>query len=466
MKKVYSLLLVLLVIFLFLQVIYTENAHTTSDIGEYFKLAEYAATGESNIQLYAAHSAFSPFIIGKLLSGLYSDLLFKIIGFIVVLLMGIILYKATNNKLAMLLFLLFPVTVGIIGTNSPMLFSGLFFILSYLFLEKFTKTKKIFPLLVSGALLGFACGFYFLTFIYAFLFILIFFRNIELKYLLIFLGLFGIGLLPKLIFDYIIYGYPFHSMTRLIASNMVARVLASNTNSGSSPLLMLFTDFDKFLRYFIYTLEYVVLVPALVVALWVIIKKFRFKKYTNELIFLTLCSVIVVVVGGFAYFAFIFTPLLVLMIVRSKPNKKTIAILLIIFFILSSIFVYLEVYAYGKYQERDRALTNDTSNIKADFEEKEFIFGPDISFISRYFDNTYQFYWWDEYITEDNYVEINFEENPKFETLRIIFFNFGYKRNIQELPEQPLFIFESRNIPEGDFTELKCYERLCVYEEK
>ncbi|MFH1972241.1 MAG: hypothetical protein ABIJ18_02055 [archaeon] len=467
MKKVYFILIAAVIILLFFQLIYSENAYTTSDIDEYFKLAEFAATGETNIQLFAAHSAFSPFLIGKLLNSYYSDFLFKLVGFIILLLIGIVLYKETKNELALLLFLLFPVVVGIIGTNSPMLFSGLFFISSYLFLEKFIKTKKIFPLIVSGLLLGFACGFYFLTFIYVFLFILIFFRDIELKYLIIFLGLFSIGLLPKLIFDYLLFGYPFHSMTRLIASNIVARVLASSTNSGSSPLLMLFTDFGKFLRYFIYNFEYIVLVPALGISLWAIIKRFRFKKYANETIFLCLVSTIVVVFGGFSYFAFIFSPLLILMVIRSKPSKKTIIIILISFIVLSSIFAYRGLSISKEYRENYEQLEQDTAQIKIDFEEKEFIFGPDASYISRYFDNTYKFYWWDEYVTnEENYVEVNFEEKPKLENLRIIFFTFGYKRNIQELPEQPLFIFESNKIQRGNFSELKCYRVLCVYEEK
>ena len=64
------------------------------------------------------------------------------------------------------------------------------------------------------------------------------------------------------------------------------------------------------------------------------------------------------------------------------------------------------------------------------------------------------------------YTSFYFEEEPKFDILRLIYFDFGYKRNTQELPEEPYFIFMRTYEAPADFEELECYEVLCAYKKQ
>ena len=148
-----------------------------------------------------------------------------------------------------------------------------------------------------------------------------------------------------------------------------------------------------------------------------------------------------------------------------KDILNTVVIFLL-FVVISSFLV------YGGFSnnslERIDNIKDDVANIQEDFEIQDFVLGSSAIFISRYFPNDYNLYWWEEYIAENEGIEVYnnfyFEENPRFTTLRIMYFDFGYKRNYQELPEDIYFIFMHEDLPDEDFNLLKCYNLLCVYE--
>ena len=463
MKNKYLVCLIPLIVLLFVFALYRVGTET-SDTQEYFVEAELFASGDTNIQTYSAHSALMPFLMG-LFGGWYSNNLFLIVSVILILFITYLVYRVTKKEWAMFLFLLSPITIGVVGSNSPLIIASLLFFLSYICLDKWRKTNSFTMFVLSGIFLGLSCGFYFLMFIYSVFFFIAFFRNLKFKYVLVFLVAMCIGLIPKLLFDYYYFGFPFHSFFRLIATNMISRVMDATYNSGVSPLWLLFNDIPRFIDTFL--LQFLVLLFGVVFPL-IYGLKVR-SKYRNELLFVLLSVLCVFIMGGFFYFAFAFLPILMVVFVKALPRirRKQLIVLFVILVLLSGFLVCREV--AKKPILREEMFKSDTDNIKEDFLVKEFVLGTDMLDVVGYFDDSYEFYWWDEYVAEktDNlvYNSFRFKENPKIDALRIMYFEFGYMRNVRELPSEIVLITREDVDPGEDFDLIRCYNYLCVYEE-
>ncbi len=467
MKSQYIWLFVILVILLSIFAVYRQD-NETSDTNEYYLMAEMFASGETNIQMYSAHSALYPYIIGKLTGDFYSDGLYKFIGFLIILTICLLLYLITKKELSVFLLLLCPVTVGVVGTNGPVLIAALFFLLAYFFLTKWVKTRHWIFLVISGLLMGFCGGFYFLVFVYMIFLMFVFFIDVKFKYFLSYLIFVLIGLIPKFLFDSFYYGFPLHSILRLFSSNVVARVLNTSYNSGSSPLYSLFNNFQFFMNDYFFAL--IIMFISLLIPLYFIFKKLAYRKYKKEFWFLGISSLCVFILGGLYPYSFVFLPALFILFTKSttRMTKQRVTLILIIFIIISSYIVYSDL--TNNMNNFNSQIKEDSLAIQEDFEVKEFILGWDMLQVVRNFDNSYQFYWWDEYIAEEEgyeiYTSFYFEEEPKFEILRLIYFDFGYKRNAQELPNEPYFILMNTYQAPNNLEELECYEVLCVYKQQ
>lgn len=464
-KNKYLIILVFILIgILYTALTITEPKLYTTDSDEYLIMAEYFSDGTSNVQLFNPHSILYSFLVGKISGSLYSELSYKFIGTFFLFGIALALYLLTKKVLAPLLFLLNPITIGLVGSNNPIIPGCLLFLLGYYYLTKWTKENKFVYLCVSGILIGLSCGLF--TFFVLFAIILLFFVFLEkkLKFLLIILIFIILGLAPSLILEHYYFGFGLHSMTRIILAEIGLRLLnVVNVDlNQTTPIALISNDFLYFMEIF---LSFCILTFISVVLFIFPLKRLNFKENKREFLFIIFVILWLFILGGHLAYTILIIPIIILLYIQNykDTDKKFIAFFILMLIITSSVTTYI---AYKNSEtEKKSLIKEDIIQIKEDF-KKEFILGPNLYYITKEFDDTYKFWWWDEYQAELNdqeyYRGYIFKEMPKLSAQSIISFEVQYQRNYPPLPEEQYFIFEESNIQKG-FKEIKCYKVLCVY---
>jgi len=453
--EVYVLFILFIIILLIYCIFSTKFCFT--DICEYVNLSkDFAGFNKTNI--YLIHSVSYGLFLSLFLRIFPYLLTLKIISSLFLILDAYLLYKLTNNKKVLWLWIFSPLVYYMSIVISPILASSSCLLLSYYFLKRYENENKKVYFVISALSLGLVGIFRTSGFVIIALFMLIFFYNKKFKEFFYYLILVLIVLSFQLLIDYILFGIPFYSILTLA--------------SGQTPLYSL----PKFLSWQ-WLISLIIISPFTL-----LIYKTKNKK---ELLFIII---------GYLYFSVLAHPRLLLIIapfviiLLSKILNKR---LILINSLISIIIISLLTYNYFGNNE-DNILKNDLISLEKDFENRIIVTSNgDAYFFPALYWNDFHYIWLRDYTlhkqNKTTYNRYTIKSYPIIRNSKIMEININLNQNKDPILETVnekdlLFIFKKEEIEYDEKTKtlvvkwfkerikiynlnlIKCYQIICVFE--
>ncbi len=306
------------------------NYFGSTDVGDYADSAKYFA-GKFHADLRNSHSYLYGFLHAPLLKILDSFILLKLSSIFFLLLIIYSLYIMSNkNKKVLLLSLFSPIIWYMAPWISPIPIASLCLLWAYYFIKRYDKTDNIKFLLASGFLIGLGWTFWNTIMFIAVFMVLSFLCNKKLADFIYFSVFILIGLLPIMILDYRLFHFPFYSLIKTTAGNFSIMLFGGIYGSSSSSFNLLAT---------------ILILLTFPLAYWKFYKSF--KEYKKDLIFLSLCLLLIISNSQLRY-ALALVPMVYLLIGNSLTNKQfKKQMILSLILLLIFIFPYIIQLKYG-----------------------------------------------------------------------------------------------------------------------
>tara|TARA_Y100000310_G_scaffold174669_2_gene174738 strand:+ start:18114 stop:19454 length:1341 start_codon:yes stop_codon:yes gene_type:complete len=438
--------LAIFVVFLALFCIFSTRLGFHDDY-EYINIAKNFV-GIDNIDLFSGHSLLYPFIISIFLEIWPSVTMMKFVNSLWLVLIGAVLLFWLKNRVAFLLFAFSPIVWFMSVQTTPVLPSAFFLLLTLAF---FYKDRLHGNLIYSGLCLGFSCALYTPMILVGGIFTLVYFWGKEFQKFFLFIIAMGIGFLPRVIQDYYLFDMPVYSLIRYAGANFIIAV-------GLNPV----TNTVNLLS----NLE-ILSVVFLISPLLFMIYRVDFMKYRKHLIFIVITSAILLLrVQQIKYFLLL-APLIFLILSKylsEKEIKWHIWISVVLIGLLTWNF-----FIVGE----DKLIEKDLDLIVDDFPSECLVAGGyDATLLAaNHWEDSPRFVWWQDYKSSlDNETvikqyTIGIDSRIALRTdLEIVArFNRNNERNYTECP----LVLKAGQTPESDNFDLdRCYDYLCVYEQK
>jgi hypothetical protein len=438
--------LAIFVVFLALFCIFSTRLGFHDDY-EYINIAKNFV-GIDNIDLFSGHSLLYPFIISIFLEIWPSVTMMKFVNSLWLVLIGAVLLFWLKNRVAFLLFAFSPIVWFMSVQTTPVLPSAFFLLLTLAF---FYKDRLHGNLIYSGLCLGFSCALYTPMILVGGIFTLVYFWGKEFQKFFLFIIAMGIGFLPRVIQDYYLFDMPVYSLIRYAGANFIIAV-------GLNPV----TNTVNLLS----NLE-ILSVVFLISPLLFMIYRVDFMKYRKHLIFIVITSAILLLrVQQIKYFLLL-APLIFLILSKylsEKEIKWHIWISVVLIGLLTWNF-----FIVGE----DKLIEKDLDLIVDDFPSECLVAGGyDATLLAaNHWEDSPRFVWWQDYKSSlDNETvikqyTIGIDSRIALRTdLEIVArFNRNNERNYTECP----LVLKEGQTPESDNFDLdRCYDYLCVYEQK
>tara|TARA_Y100000034_G_scaffold132952_1_gene197189 strand:+ start:1428 stop:2822 length:1395 start_codon:yes stop_codon:yes gene_type:complete len=427
------------------------------DTTEYITLSKYLA-GTNNVNIFTSHSIIYPFIISFLLKIWPSLTTIKLINTFWIFLIGLT-FLLLKNKKAFIIFAFSPLTWITSIQTTPILPASFFFLLSFILFKK----KFPYHLLISGLLLGLSFATYTPMILVSFFFILIYFWNKNFKDFIIYIIAFSIGFLPRMILDYYYFNMPFYSLIRFFGTNVV---ILLGQHIQTAPV-QLFLNIDSLLIF-------IAISPLLFK-----IYKLNTRKYKQEIIFLTIIFLIILIRASLLKYFIIISPIIILLLVKVYNNKDIkwhcILSILLIIFLTSNYFITTNNLNSINENNLDNLIQNDLNQIATDYNNQYIIAGPfeATKFAQFIWKEKPYFIWFQEYQASINNqstireYHLNFNSNiPLKNQLQISAYFNRYDNKTYNNEDLILVTQKSKEeFPElNNFNLDKCYDVLCVYQ--
>ena len=215
-KKMNPIKIIIITILLLLLLTLSTEYYGHIDIGDYSDVAKFFS-GDLQAKLRTSHSVLyglmhAPFV--KLTSSFLFMKLSSVLWLSLIIIS--VYYISKKNKKTLLLITTAPIIWYMAPWINPIQLSSLLFLWAYYFIKKFEEDENWRYLAYSGLLAGLSSIFWESALYFAVILVLIFLYNKKThNFLLFFIAIF-IGMLPKLITDYILFGSPFYSILKHI----------------------------------------------------------------------------------------------------------------------------------------------------------------------------------------------------------------------------------------------------------
>tara|TARA_Y100000034_G_scaffold133798_1_gene200360 strand:- start:473 stop:1918 length:1446 start_codon:yes stop_codon:yes gene_type:complete len=455
----------------------------STDVDEYAGSAKFFA-GMYNADIRASHSMFFGFVHAPLVLAFGSFLGIKIVNLIILSLIIFSVYWISGkDKRALFLILASPLIWYMGPWINPIQIAGLLFLWGFFFMEKFDKDGKMNYVIYSGILIGLA-GVFWNTVIYIFVFLLIaFFYNRNVNSVVVFALSFIVGLLPLFIFEQYMFGFFLFSITKTVASNVMASVSGGGIYSGQELLRT-----SALVGY----LAFLVMVPLFIYTFFL---RKNFVENKRAVIFMTLVLLFYLINPQIRYLIFLY-PIFVLYLAKILTKKK--------FLIQASIFVILSLLVINPYlvqtkystdslefgsvvgnfgnwefeAREDKKILKDLSGILMIYRGESFVVGPESD---RYAELAF-LYWGNdvgEFVSIQDYnlairddkvlFEKRFETSSSIDNRRQIWIEGGMSRNPREDTDYDSIKYAisfDRNLGLEEFELIESYEKLFLFEKK
>ncbi|HLC56846.1 MAG TPA: glycosyltransferase family 39 protein [Candidatus Nanoarchaeia archaeon] len=413
------------------------------DTAEYITVAK-ELSGVHNLKVYTTHSLVYPYLISLFLMIDKSFFVLKLVNSIWLFLIGLLLYKYTKSKKALLIWMLSPLSWMMSIQVSPILPAAFFILLGYIIFIKAEEKKKNVYLLLSGFFFGLSAAIYQPSFLLIIFFIIIFFYNKSFIQFLLFCLSAGIGLLPMMLLDWYYFGLPFYSLIRYFGIN--ALVLAGQSFKIST------------------VKSYLWYLPFIIFPFLFLIYKTDFKKYRRELIFIIISSLFFIIRGEAVKYFLTFSPM-ILLLIYEKFNKKflianTVVSLIIIIIVTNSFFGY----------NTNAKMIEDLEKIKSEFNKEYIVTAPfeAYNFAALSWTDKPEFIWYWEYENSLNdtktFSKYIISSKPRIKSDKILVLQFSLENDdIRKFDDDIILIGANpANIPEG-FELIRKYNLINAY---
>jgi len=466
-NNVIIIFLIFILILLFYCIFSTRVGLT--DTAEYIDAAKEFA-GLNNNNLYIYHSITYSFILGLFLRIWPSMTFLKIINSLWLVLIGFLLYKISNNKKALILWVFSPLVYYMGIFISPILAASFFLFLAYYFLKKYEDTNKIKYFIFSALSLGFSPVFRLSNLFLGILFIIIFLFNKKFNKILLYLFFCSITFLtPLFLINLYYYGIPFYSVIIYIPGQ-----IKESIRTILPPILFILMK----MRW---------LIPlCLVSPLWFLMFK---KENKKEILFIVLSFLYLAFgINDVVHYRYLLSiaPFIILLLSKSLKKKW-----IVINSVISLILIIILTHNYFGNNENN-ILKNDLINLEKDFEEKIFVTSDgDAYFFPALYWNDFHYIWLRDYtLYKQNktiYNNYSISSRPTIKESKVLkaSVNFNQIRDpiLEKVSDKDLlFIFKKDEIAEYNektntlivmwFKEriklsniklIKCYNIVCVY---
>ncbi|MBS3072820.1 hypothetical protein J4477_03245 [Candidatus Pacearchaeota archaeon] len=313
-------ILIALIGFLLVVTLFTKYYGST-DLSDYSDTARYFA-GDYSADIRSSHSYLYGYLVHFFLI-FDSYFIFKIFSIILIALIVISVYFISGKEKNAFWLIAFAPTVWYMAPwINPIQISSLFLLWSWYFIEKYSHDDKIKNLAFAGIFLGLSFAFWDTILFFGSFLIIWFMFDKKLSHLFFLLFFILIGLLPRLILDYSLFGFPFFSILKSFFGTLSNAFLFGR---GSSYTSGIWTNFITFFLIFIS-------IPFL---FWRSYKKDSFFDNKKTLGFLSVCLILIFINPQIRYTLAII-PIIIVLISRNLNEiqfKKQLTTFILISFI-------------------------------------------------------------------------------------------------------------------------------------
>ena len=282
-----------------------------SDFYDYADSAKYFA-GEYDAKIRTSHSYLYGLIHAPFVSLMDNFLIFKITSLVFLLLIVYSVYWISGkNKKALWLMLLSPIVWYMGPWVSPIQLASLLFLWAWFYIKKSCEEKDlkkgIFYLIYSGILIGLSWAFWDAVLFFIPLLMISFFYDKKLSHSLYYILFILIGALPRLILDYILFGFPFFTTVRHIMASLALTFLGGFYEQGNLLGIINFVSLIIFFPVFIY----------------ILFKKKIFAENKKTAVFILL-SAILLIINSQIRFVLLIIPIIILSINKYLSKKEAV----------------------------------------------------------------------------------------------------------------------------------------------
>ncbi len=322
-----------------------------TDVKDYSDTAKFFA-GEYAAKHRAAHSVVYGLLLSPYVKMTESFFLLKFASvFWLSLIILSVYYLSKKNRKTLLLVVTAPVVWFLAPWLGPVPLVGLLFLWAHYFLIRFESEEKVKYLICAGLLIGLAATIWDSALYFAPIFIVAFLYDKRFYYTWLFLGVFLVGLAPRLIIDQIIYNFALFSILKnffallsfALYGGIYARAYSLISFAGYL-ILLLFIPWYFFLFY----------------------KRSLFVKYKKTMIFITL-SLLFILLNTHIRMLILLVPLMIFMMGEELKDRHY--RIQVIIFILLSIMVIIPYIMQARYETNARTF------------EKVLVKFPNITFV-------------------------------------------------------------------------------------
>jgi hypothetical protein len=445
MKKKNFIFLLILAILLILFALFSTRTQF-HDVNEYITISKHLA-GINNLNVFTGHSSLYPAFISVFLKIWPSMVMIKFINILWIFLIATILLVWLKSKKAFFLFAFSPLTWYMCIQTTPVLPASLFLLLAFIF---FKKQKIKYNSFYSGIFLGLSFAVYTPMLIVSFLFILIYFWDKSFLNFFKYLIAFIIGVSPRFILDFYLYGMPFYTVLRYFGANFIISLGLNKT----------VTNYEIFYQP-IGLLIFIFISPFLFK-----IYKLNWKKYKKEILFLGIIGFIFLIRAALLKYFLILSPIIIIYLSFNINQKE-----LKWHCIISIILIFLFTFSYFTFNQENQ-IKEDLTNIINEYDVKYLVAYPSNDaqlFASLLWQNTPRIVWFDDLNSSINNKEYirgyNLEFNSKIPLKEKLVISASFNRFENKTYEDYLLVFTNKNLGNIPFNFSKCYEELCIVED-
>lgn len=416
----------------------------STDIGDYTDVAKFFA-GKYNANIRGSHSYLYGFMHAPLVWLVNSLIVFKLVSLLVLALIIYSVYVINGKDIKTLwLMLLSPIVWYMAPWANPIQLAGLFLLWAWFFIKKFQEKKEFKHLLLSGVFVGLGWAVWDTILFFGIFLGIIFLYDKKLWNSGLFLIGIGIGLMPRLMLDSVLFGFPFFTILKSSIGTLVNISGGIYSRASGHSLIN--------------AISLILALLSIPIYYWTLYKQQYINRYGKTIVFLSLCLLLVLFNLQIRYVMSL-VPIMIVLVgkeISLKRYKRQIIISLAIVFVFIIPYVMQIGYGMGKNDsgadiedfarngmllQNDsycKVLKNDMENIAEKYPDNVFVVGnspDDYAVIARC-------YWGDdvkEFVSIQDYeLAIGGEKElfsyimkptPKIAERRIIWFGGGMERN-------------------------------------
>ncbi len=355
-RKNNSWIIILIAFILLLLISLLTRYQGSSDIGDYSDTAKFFA-GKYPAKLRTSHPVSYGLMLSPLvnLTGSFLPLKLSSVFWISLLIISVY-YVSGKKKKTLLLFITTPAIWYMAPWISPIPLAAFLVLWSYHFIKKYDEKRELKNLLYSGLLIGLAWVFWEAVIYFSLALIICFLYNKKLSHFFYFILMLFIGVIPKLIIDQLVFGFPFYSILKhffaVIAFSFYGGVYGQVENRSIINFLLTLT-----------------IIPICTLILFT---RENFKKYKRQIFFIIVSLFMAWIAGSQIRYVFITIPIIILLlgeILNDKQFKIQITIFLILTLLVINPYIIQIKYETNGFEYSPFILNLPNLKLKPEFTE-------------------------------------------------------------------------------------------------